>query len=385
MRDTRPGPDPVRSAHVVARPLNYVGSRRGLRRTSGCDQGVVALNRSVLRTAAVLISLASTVMLPIASVAPASAAAAPVVSVTSPSHDSPGASVMAIVTVANIPAGWSILKLGARVGTGSFSCDPFTWKHAKGVSQKCSVILPSKAGAWSIRASVTLAKAGQRSLIYAGTTTIRTQGDRTYAVDGAHRALITRCYNTTKNVWLTFDDGYTSQANLNSILSTLKAYNVRGRFFLLGSWARTHTSMVKQIRAAGHYLENHSDSHPAFSSISNVSVLNEIAHGMTATSSPKLFRPPYGAGAFTTRLYSLAAGQGYRVCFWGTDTADWSKVSSSVIISKVVTGDANTSPARAGDTVLMHLTNTQTRYALEGLIKSLRAKGLVFDRLRSAA
>jgi peptidoglycan/xylan/chitin deacetylase (PgdA/CDA1 family) len=313
----------------------------------------------------------------------AASAAAPVVSVTSPSYDSPGGTVAAVVTVANVPAGWSISTMSARVGAGTYNCDPYTWKHAKGVSEKCAVTMPTVAGTWSLRASVTLAKRGQKSLTYAGARTIKTQGSRSYAsLDAAHRMSITKCYNMSKSVWLTFDDGYTSQANLNSILSTLKAYNVRGRFFLVGSWARTHSSMVNQIKAGGHYLENHSDTHPALSSIGNYAVLNELAHGVVPTNSTKLLRPPYGAGAFTTRLYDLAAGQGYRLCYWGTDTADWSGVSSSVIVSKVVTGDSSTPPARAGDTVLMHLTNTNTRYALASLIKSVRAKGLVLDRLR---
>lgn len=339
------------------------------------------MNRPMLsRAIAIVASLAVGALSLV--VAPAASAAAPVVSVTGPSYENPGGTVNAIVTVANIPAGWTISKLSARVGTGTYNCDPFTWKHPKGLSRTCAVTMPTRAGSWLIRASVTLAKTGQRSKIYAGTMAIRTVGGRTYSLDAAHRLMVTKCYNMSKNVLLTFDDGYTSQANLDSILSTLKTSNVRGRFFLLGSWARTHPAMVKQIKAGGHYVENHSDTHPAMTSISSALVLKEIARGVQPNSARRLFRPPYGAGVFTTRLYSLAKSQGYNVCYWGTDTQDWNKVSSSVIVSKVVTGDSSTPPVRAGGTVLMHLTNTNTRYALAGLIKSVRAKGLTFDRIR---
>jgi ribosome-interacting GTPase 1 len=63
-------------------------------------------------------------------------------------------------------------------------------------------------------------------------------------------------------------------------------------------------------------------------------------------------------------------------------TRDWSGVSAATIMSKVVHGDAVTSPIRAGDSVLMHLSNTQSRHALPTMMRSLRAKGLVFDKLR---
>ena len=38
--------------------------------------------------------------------------------------------------------------------------------------------------------------------------------------------------------------------------------------------------------------------------------------------------------------------------------------------------------ARAGDLVLMHLSNNQSRYALPTMILALRAKGLSFNKLR---
>jgi peptidoglycan-N-acetylglucosamine deacetylase len=196
------------------------------------------------------------------------------------------------------------------------------------------------------------------------------------------RRSIKKCYNTTKNVWLTFDDGYTSQANLSSILDTLQANNIRGRFFLIGSWARKHPAMVDQIVTAGHYVENHTDTHAYLGGLGDAAVQKEIRYGQASNSWPKLLRPPYGDGAFTVRLYNLAQEQGYLLCQWNTDTRDWSGSSASIIVRRVVKGDRWTPPAHAGDTVLMHLKNTQTRYALSAMIKGLRAKGLTFPTLR---
>lgn len=340
------------------------------------------MTKSVLgrMAATVIVCLAGILSLAVAS--PASTTAAPVVSVTSPSYDAPGGTAMTVITVANVPVGYTA-TMTARVGAWPTSCDPFRWKHGlAAVSQKCYANLPNRVGTWTLRGAATLTKAGSPTRVYTASKIIKTEGTVTRPVSAANRALISKCYNTTKNVWLTFDDGYTSQANLNSILYTLKVNNVRGRFFLVGSWARSHSAMVKQIKEAGHYVGNHTNTHPALNQVSDATVRSQVTYGEPATTSPKLLRPPYGAGAYTTRLYYLGQTQGYRLCHWGADSSDWQGISTTVIVNKLVKGDAYTAPVRAGDSVLMHLTNTNARYALPTVIKSLRAKGLVFDRLR---
>jgi peptidoglycan/xylan/chitin deacetylase (PgdA/CDA1 family) len=211
---------------------------------------------------------------------------------------------------------------------------------------------------------------------------VRTKGPVPYLVSPRVQTSIRKCYNTTRNVWLTFDDGYSSHANLNSILTTLSHFNVRGRFFLIGSWARLHPDMVNQIKAAGHYVENHTSTHAHLGQLSDADLSSQIEYGPGSNSTPKLLRPPYGDGMLTTRLYYLAQQQGYHLCGWSTDSLDYAGVSKAVIVNKVVNGDFMTPPARPGTTVLMHLTNTQTRYALPILIPALLAKGLTFDKLR---
>jgi peptidoglycan/xylan/chitin deacetylase (PgdA/CDA1 family) len=211
---------------------------------------------------------------------------------------------------------------------------------------------------------------------------VRAKSSVPYLVDPSVQTLIKKCYNTTQNVWLTFDDGYTSAENLSSILQTLSYFNVRGRFFLIGSWARQHPDMVNQIVTAGHYVENHTNNHAHLGQIGDADVSSQIEFGQGSNSSPKLLRPPYGDGMFTTRLYYLAGQQGYLLCGWGTDSLDYAGVSAAVIVNKVVHGDYMTPAAGPGQTVLMHLKNTQTRYALPILIPALKAEGLTFDKLR---
>ena len=89
-------------------------------------------------------------------------------------------------------------------------------------------------------------------------------------------------------------------------------------------------------------------------------------HGVGATSTPKLIRPPYGAGAYSQRITNDAAALGYRVCHRTTDTSDYAGVSATTIINKVLYGDAVTAPARAGGSVLMHMSGANTPAALPG-------------------
>jgi len=349
----------------------------------GDEEAERIVKRSVLDWGGLAVAIITATALSLLAPMPALATAAPAVSVsvTSPSYGSSGGMVIAVATVTNVLPGYTA-TMSTQVSTLATSCDLLKWKHGASVSQKCLVNLPTRAGSWALWATATLTRPGAPTRVYSGSKIIKTNGTAPLLVSASVRELIRKCYNTTQDVWLTFDDGYTSQANLNSILNTLRANNVRGRFFLVGSWARSHPSMVRQITAAGHYVENHTNTHPQLDRISDAAVSMEIAYGQAANSSPKLLRPPYGAGTYTTRLYYLALQQGYRLCYWGTDTRDWAGLSASAIVNKVVWGDSMTSRARAGDSILMHLSNTQARYALPTIIRSLRAKGLTFDRLR---
>lgn len=290
---------------------------------------------------------------------------------------------MIIITVSNVPAGYSA-AMSAHIYAVQATCDAFQWAHgpSTAVSQKCYMNLPAKVGYWTMVSTATLTKPGATPLVYSTTSIVKTSGQFTTPVSATVRNQITQCYNTTPNVWLTFDDGYSSQANLNSILATLKAYNVRGRFFLVGSWARANPAMMNQIRAAGHYVENHTSTHKILNQATPAVANSEIVNGQRPNARPALIRPPGGAGSYTNLVYNLATSHGYRVCYWGSDTRDWSGVSAATIVNKVIHGDAITSPARAGDSILMHLSNTQSRYALPAMIKALRAKGLVLDKLR---
>lgn len=190
------------------------------------------------------------------------------------------------------------------------------------------------------------------------------------------RVAISRCWNSTGRVWLTFDDSGPT-ANVNALIDVLVRNNVRARFFPLGAWAQANPWLIARMALSGQELGNHSYDHVDFNTISDAQVGWEIDHGTDhSPDGVKLMRPPYGNGAFTQRISNLAAARDYRVCFWTVDTRDWSGISASAIVDAVRYGAAYTPPVYAGGVVLMHMEAPHTAQALQGVIDAVRARGL---------
>ena len=174
---------------------------------------------------------------------------------------------------------------------------------------------------------------------------------------------------------LTFDDGATG-TKLRSILATLKRNNAQGTFFFLGEWAAAHPDLYRLIKTEGHLIGNHTYDHPALSRTSDSSVLSQIRRGTAATTTPKLLRPPYAAGAHTQRLIDLAGQRGYQVCRWTTDTYDWDNQTPTAMAQRVRYGDYRSAPIHKGGVILMHGTGRYTATGLQGIIDAVTDKGL---------
>jgi len=286
-----------------------------------------------------------------------------------PQYDAPGSPVSVILTAPGAK-GFDVAVAGRRG-----ECVGETWRHAGGTSQRCWITLPTKRGTHTITAHARLG--GRHAL---GTTTIDAAGPNGGAVDAATRDRILTCGNTTRDVWLTFDDGFLSERTMRSMLTTLRRENVQARFFGMGQWARATPRMVEEIRAAGHLVENHTDTHESLNALDAATLRRQITRGPSTDAT--LLRPGFGAGAFTQRVTDEAARVGQRVCYWNVDTRDWSRPGVDKIVDRVLHGDSYTEPARPGSVILMHMTSTQTAEALPTLIHRLRDEGLTLPPLR---
>lgn len=315
----------------------------------------------------------------------APAYAAPItVRLSTPQYDSPGAWVPSIVTVSSPPAGYRVSLTIAATRGASVTCPGAVWRNpfAGTVSRRCYVRLPATPGRVDLTGTARLTRPGAPAIVRSGAgRPVLADGHRTATMTLAQARAVERCHNTTDHVRLTFDDGG-SAAQVGSILDTLRRNRVRGTFFFRGDWAARHPALFDRIRRSGHWIGNHTYSHPPLSRTTEREVVRQLRLGTAATTTPRLLRPPFGAGALSSRLARIAGDSGYRLCRWTTDTYDWDDQTPVVMARRVRYGDHRSAPVAAGGNILMHGTGRHTAPGLQRIIDAVRAKGLTLQPLR---
>ena len=127
-----------------------------------------------------------------------------------------------------------------------------------------------------------------------------------------------RCGNASGRVLLTFDDwAYGDPYRATRVGSYLRSRNIRAAFFLINKYARDYPGIVSTLRQQGHWVLNHTYSHPDLTILSDSGVSWQIRNGVSSNR----LRPPYGA--YNSRVSSIAGSLGYRICTWTIDTRDW--------------------------------------------------------------
>ena len=189
----------------------------------------------------------------------------------------------------------------------------------------------------------------------------------------------TRCGNSSGRVLLTFDDwAYGDPYRATRIGAYLQARNIRAAYFLINQEAQSYPDIVATLRQQGHWVLNHTFSHPDLTTLPDAVVSSEISQGI----STNLLRPPYGA--FDARVANIASGLGYRICTWTLDTRDWQQPdgvnyrSVSSIRSIVRTAPRST---KASGVILGHLFSNYPS-AISGIIFDLQRQGLLLCRNR---
>lgn len=150
--------------------------------------------------------------------------------------------------------------------------------------------------------------------------------------------------NRTSKVVLSFDDCPASAAAFRTVADGAQKAGVALVLFPTGNCISQGRISPSYARSRGHYVFNHSVSHPQLTKLSLASVRTQLrAPGVVTTYG----RPPYGA--YNTTVLNGYAWQGMRPWTWTLDTRDWEGKSQSSVVSYVV------SNSRAGSTVLMHM------------------------------
>lgn len=176
---------------------------------------------------------------------------------------------------------------------------------------------------------------------------------------------------SAKVVALTFDDGPNPEST-TLILKTLKKYNAKATFFMLGSRVSFYPEIVKEMKEAGHELGNHTWNHIDLTKASAEKIALEINNTSDAIeqasgSKPTVFRPPYGAVNNEVRDQTTLP-----VVLWNVDTLDWKYRDANRLLEHVK------GHVKEGSTILMHDIHMSTAEGLDAVLAYLQGEGYSF-------
>ena len=172
--------------------------------------------------------------------------------------------------------------------------------------------------------------------------------------------------NTSSRVVLSFDDCPKSYSAFQSAVLGAQSLGIALVLAPTGNCISTGRFSSSYARSHGHYVINHSISHPDLTTLSYSSARYQLGSPGVVTS---YGRPPYGAYDYTVR--NAYASKAMRMWLWDVDTRDWTGKTQSQVVSHVITY------SHANDTVLMHMQwNAFNKSALSSMKSGLAAKGL---------
>lgn len=195
-----------------------------------------------------------------------------------------------------------------------------------------------------------------------------------------------------KICYLTFDDG-PSGAVTESILETLKNYDVKATFFMMGKMIEANKELANRVYDEGHLLANHSYSHDykalyasADSFSAEIDKTFDLIKDVTGEEPFKLIRFPggsYNAGdhAAEKQQYKVLLKQkGYYYADWNClngDAEGGSRTAAQLLERTKATSGGN------NIVVLMHdaAAKKSTAEALPSIIEYLKGQGYEFRRL----
>ncbi|RKT67019.1 cellulose binding domain-containing protein [Saccharothrix variisporea] len=172
-------------------------------------------------------------------------------------------------------------------------------------------------------------------------------------------------------VALTFDDG-PNASTTTQVISALRSAGARATFFNQGNRVAANPSLARSQKDAGHWIGNHSYTHPHMTQLSQSQMTSEISQTQQAIQqatgqAPKLFRPPYGETNST--LKSVEQQFGLTEVLWSVDSQDWNGASTAQIVQAA-------GNLQAGGVILMHDGYQTTINAIPQIVANLKSRGL---------
>lgn len=151
--------------------------------------------------------------------------------------------------------------------------------------------------------------------------------------------------NTSSRVVLSFDDCPKSLSAFKAAVVGAEKLGIALVLFPTGNCISAGRFDAAYARAHGHYVFNHTISHPDLTDLSYSSAYAQLGSPGVVTN---YGRPP-GGSYNTLTVRNAYARRAMRIWTWNVDTNDWRGKTQSQVVSYVVTY------ARPGNTVLMHM------------------------------
>lgn len=195
--------------------------------------------------------------------------------------------------------------------------------------------------------------------------------------------------DSKKVAYLTFDDGPSAEAT-PIILNTLKKYNIKATFFVVGNMINENPDILKRVYAEGHQIGNHSYSHNyshLYKSPKNfmdeIYKTEKLIKGIVGKDfDSKVIRFP--GGSFEKKKDPMKRAlieAGYRYFDWNAlnGDAEGSKFSESYLLNRL----KETVRGKNKVVILMHDTDQKimTAKSLEKSVKFLLDEGYEFQIL----
>lgn len=177
-----------------------------------------------------------------------------------------------------------------------------------------------------------------------------------------------------KYVALTFDDG-PHKTNTERVLNSLKEFDVKATFFMLGNQVDYYPSLVQRVAEEGHEIGNHTNTHPDLTKVD----ANRVQKEFETTNQriydvigryPTVFRPPYGS--YNNNTITQATNLNLPIIMWSVDSLDWKTKNATSISHEILSTTTN------GSIILMHDIHDATADALPSVLKNLKEQGYSF-------
>lgn len=194
------------------------------------------------------------------------------------------------------------------------------------------------------------------------------------SIDTAAEGIKLPIYKVQRNdnrIAVTFDCAW-GNSNTDKLIEILDNADIKATFFVTGEFCDKYPDDIKKLHAAGHEIENHSDTHPHPVGM-NLNDLIEDTKSCSAKiekitgTAPLFYRAPYGE--YDDKVITTINGMGIKAVQWSVDSIDWDKPDKETIINRTT---KNIAP---GDILLFHNDLENTEQALPEILTSLKEQG----------